>query len=59
MAHAVRRHQVVRRQTAFSQVAANDNVPVGHRAASNAALAVSTAALLAGIAIFHSLAVFL
>lgn len=44
---------------AFLGRAANDNVPVRLRVATDLGVGVSVAALIAGIAIFHSLAAFL
>ena len=50
---------VIRGHGAFRARAHNDNVPVGRRVASDVGVGVSVAALIAGIAVFHSLAVFL
>jgi hypothetical protein len=50
---------VVRGHGAFRGRACNDNVPARLRVASDVGLGVSVAALLAGIAVFHSLAAFL
>lgn len=50
---------VIRGRGAFMARAGNDNVPRHRRVASDVGVGVSVAALLAGIAIFHSLAVFL
>lgn len=50
---------VIRGRGAFTARACNDNVPARLRVASDVGIGVSVAALIAGIAIFHSLAVFL
>ena len=50
---------VIRGRGAFLARAGNDNVPVRRRVASDVGVGVSVAALIAGIAIFHSLAAFL
>lgn len=50
---------VIQGHGAFIGRAGNDNVPAHRRVASDVGVGVSVAALLAGIAIFHSLAAFL
>lgn len=50
---------ILRAHGAFLKLAGNDNVPLHRRIVSNAALALGVVALIIGIAVFHSLAVFL
>ena len=50
---------VIQGHGAFMGRAGNDNVPARLRVASDVGIGVSVAALIAGIAVFHSLAVFL